>query len=233
MLELCGLRGIRNSEASLEVSISRPPFLPPETARPLEGCLAPWGSYAIEGDTILAHIPDDPYAAEAVLRIAYQHAIGRQGGFLIHASGVCFDGVAFLATGPSGSGKSTLARLAVEAGGTLLSDEIIGVLPDGRICGTPFRSDLEIPGSPSVVRLGQVLLLEKAPSEALKEVPGAEAVAALLSQAFRPLPEGMTTAGLFKLLARLVESPGVKRLAFRKHAEAGKFVASMLSATPT
>ena len=43
-----------------------------QRAQMLEGALTPWGDFALEGDTLYAHIPDDVWAAEAVLRVAWQ-----------------------------------------------------------------------------------------------------------------------------------------------------------------
>ncbi len=85
--------------------------------RKLESNMAPWGFYALEGDRVLAHIPDDKWAAEAVLRIAWQVATFRLGGILMHGCGLDFGGAGVAAIGHSGAGKSTLSALSSDAPG--------------------------------------------------------------------------------------------------------------------
>ena len=55
----------------------------------------------------------------------------------LHAGAVERDGAVVLVVGPSGSGKSTLVAALVRDGWALLSDEQLGVLPDGRLVAFP------------------------------------------------------------------------------------------------
>lgn len=85
---------------------------------------------------------------ENFLRVVYAHLALEAGGFLFHAAGVVRGGRAFLFFGPSGSGKTTTARLS--AGGRVLSDDLILVLPgEGkrfRAVSIPFRGHVaELP----------------------------------------------------------------------------------------
>jgi len=80
-------------------------------------------------------------AIENSLRFFVSTLALRQGGFLLHASGVVKDGRAVLFFGPSGAGKSTTASNA--PGTERLGDDLVLVEPwrDGafRACGVPFR----------------------------------------------------------------------------------------------
>src|SRR5712664_3826573 len=87
------------------------------SATPLDGLSPGAGIYAVEGNEIFVRIPRSAASAEASLRAVFQVATLRQGGLLVHGSGVAFDGRAVVAVGQSGAGKSTLARLCVAAGG--------------------------------------------------------------------------------------------------------------------
>lgn len=197
---------------------------------PIDGLESRLGSYRVEGDRILVRIIDDPLAAEAALRILWHVAIARQGGVLVHASGVLFGEEGVVALGPSGAGKSTFAALCTAAGGRLMSDEIIALYPDGSAHGTPFRSDNPAPGCPDRVRLRSLFLLEKGGEERLSPVEPSEAIAALLSQCFRSNDGELSGAETMKRLAPLIDDPGVHRLRFRKHLDAGRFVKEWLGA---
>ncbi len=199
-------------------------FSPGFTEQPLEGVMAPWGFFAAKGDELEGRIPDDAYAAEAVLRAAYQIAVARQGGLLIHASGVAFGESALVATGVSGAGKSTLARLCVEGGARLLSDEIMALYPDGHCHGTPFRSDLDLAGTPAPAQLRSVLLLHKAQEEQLVPWPTKDALPVVLSQTYRGVTAELSGAQALVRVGAVLDRVGVRRLSFRKHPDVGPFL---------
>lgn len=188
------------------------------------------GAWKLDGDLLSYDIGPGAYAAETTLRLAWQVVAGRVGGLLLHASGVALDGRALIACGPSGAGKTTFARLAVEAGCTLLSDELLVLLPDGTVMGTPFYSEASMVGSPTVARAAGLLVLDKAPAEAWHDVAAIEALRVFLPQCFEC--EGLTPPRRElrrRLLAFAAQVP-LKRLSFRRHPEAGHFVRSALAA---
>ncbi len=192
---------------------------------PFEGGPVAGSAYQILGDEIRVRIVDEPSAAEAAIRIAYQLGFIRQGAVMIHGSGVDFGGPAVVATGQSGAGKSTLAELCVaQVGAALLSDEIMALMPGGLAYGTPFRSDSRRPGAVGPARLSSVLLLEQGKHESLAEVEQAEAAGALLSQMFRPLGGELGKAEALRRISEVITTVGVRRLTFRKHAEAARFL---------
>ena len=214
---------------SAALAIRRVSSISADVAYPLEGSLAPWGSYAVEGDVLLAHIPDDPFAAESVLRVAYQIVSMHQGGILLHGAGVAFADRGVAAVGPSGAGKSTLASLCVLAGGRLLTDEVVQLFPDGSAFGTPFRSNAENVGSPGGVKLRSLLLLRKGTTERVEVLESAKALPALMGQLFRPVPGGISPAEAFRRLGTVVDCVGVRELTFRRDPAVGGFLKDWLS----
>lgn len=198
--------------------------------RPLEGSPAPWGFYRITGDLLEAHIPDDKWAAESILRIAWQLSTFRQGGVLMHGCGFAWGDRGFAAIGHSTAGKSTLARLCCAPPGnaTLLTDEIVQLFPDGRLFGTPFRSDTDTPGARGGVQLHALLLLDKGPHEALAALPPASAAPELLGQLYRGISEEVSQAQAVRRVMQLVDRVGVQRLTFRKDPAVGPFLRSRL-----
>jgi len=191
---------------------------------PLNGQRCDAGAYALKGDVLMASIPSETFAAEACLRALFEVATARQGGLLLHGAAVSFGGIGVVATGPSGSGKSTLARFCVQATGQLLSDETVALYPDGTVHGSPFVSDEDLIGRPQRAKLGVILLLEKGDEERLDSVPPNDAVVALLGQSYRPAPREATSAQLLQRACAFTARPGVQRLTFRKHPDAGAFV---------
>lgn len=161
--------------------------------------------------------------------MAFQIAIARQGGVLVHSSSVRFGSHAVVAVGQSTAGKSTLAGLCREAGGQLLSDEMTALFPDGTVYGTPFRSSDPTPGHPGPAKLGLLVLLDKAPHEALTPLAPEKALPRILEQVYRGYDRGELTPG--KILERVAGAMNVcppQLLSFRKHPDAGHFVRQAL-----
>lgn len=180
---------------------------------------------------VLVRIPEETFAAESALRVAYQVSIARQGGLLLHASSVSFGERAIVAVGQSTAGKSTLARLCREAGGELLSDEMTALFPDGTVYGTPFRSSDPTPGHPGPAKLGLLVLLDKAPHEALTPLGPDKALPRILEQVYRGYDGGaLTPARILERVAGAMNACPPQLLSFRKDPEAGHFVRRHLEA---
>jgi hypothetical protein len=182
------------------------------------------GSYQVEGATIRLACSESVMAAELGLRAAFQLATVRQGGVLLHSSGVVFAGRAVVAVGPSGAGKSTFARWMRQAGGEVLSDEVLALLPDGRVLATPFRSDADMLGTAREAPLGGLFALVHAPSESLAPLAPAAVVPLLLAQSFRAPADGLTQAELLQRVAGLASHFPAYRFSFRNHPEAGRYL---------
>lgn len=191
---------------------------------------APLGvcTYRLDGDTLHVAFEDGPFRAELVLRLAWYIVVTRLGGVLIHASGLTEGTRAIVAAGQSGNGKSTLSRLGTAAGLTLLSDEVVCLFPDGRVAGTPFRSDFDNVGAPLMVPARYFFALEKADHEELKPLSPLDAVQLAMAQCFEVAELALPRAEVRKRLLSFLSHVELRTLAFRKHADAGTFVAQAL-----
>lgn len=187
-------------------------------ARPFQPGQPTLGAIQVEEDGLVTDAPLALLPAELSLRALFQLAILRQGGLCLHAASVAFGEEAVVALGPSGAGKSTLARLCLQSGrASLLSDEVVALLPGGLVCGSPFRSEPDLPATRAEARLRALLLLEKGQAESLMPVRRAALVSPLLGQIFQGQGVGLNLGAetLPRLGGLLAPVPGF-RLSFRK-----------------
>ena len=228
--ELLGLASARCSLAPFLVESSSPPLfiqtgaVPAGKGRPLNPHRPEGARLYIQGPVLHIDPPQDALDAELALRAAFLLGTVRQGGVLLHSSGVVLGGKALVAVGPSGAGKSTFARLARQAGGELLSDEVLSLLPDGRVLGTPFRSDPDMVSTAREALLGGLFSLVHAPAESLEPFSPVSVVPLLLAQAFRAPSDGLTQAGLLQRVAGLASHFPAWRFSFRNRPEAGGYL---------
>lgn len=192
---------------------------------------APLGrcTFRFDGATLDVAVDDGMYRGELVLRLAWYLLGTRLGAVLIHASAVRLGDVALVAAGKSGDGKSTLARLCLGAGLELLTDEVVMLFPDGRISGTPFRSDFDNVGQPGLVRARYVVALEKAQREALEPLNPLAAVQLAMSQCFDVAEVALPRAEVRRRLLAFLAAVEPRTLAFRKDPAAGRFVREALA----
>jgi hypothetical protein len=154
------------------------------------------------------------------LGLAYQ-----QGGLLLHAAAIVRNEQAYVFLGHSGSGKTTCCRVSEKLPGIqVLNDDLVVLLPDAsdwRVFSTPFWNQTQVkPGMP-----GQGIRLRKIYSLVKDEVVWSEAISQAIAiaeiiacmPAFGRLPEEMRST-LWKPVQKLAQTPGVKRLHFRKDA---------------
>ena len=147
---------------------------------------------------------------------------------LIHACALREGDTAIVAAGKSGDGKSTLSRLGVGAGLALLTDEVVMLFPDGRICGTPFRSDFENAGQPGLVKAKYFFALEKAPGEELKPLSALAATQLAMAQCFDVAEVALPRAEVRQRLLQFLSNVELRTLTFRKDPAAGIFVRDLL-----
>ena len=191
---------------------------------------APLGqcTFKLGEGTLEVAVGEGMYPGELVLRLCWYLLATRQGAVLIHACALKEGDQAIVAAGKSGDGKSTLSRLGVGAGLELLTDEVVMLFPDGRVCGTPFRSDFENAGQPGLVKAKYFFALEKAPREELKELNALAATQLAMAQCFDVAEVALPRAEVRKRLLQFLSSTQLKMLAFRKDPEAGEFVKDLL-----
>jgi hypothetical protein len=205
-------------------------------ARPFQQEQPALGAVRVEEEGLVTDAPLALLPSELALRALFQLAILRQGGLCLHAAGVAFGEEAVVALGPSGAGKSTLSRLCVRSGrAALLSDEVVALLPDGLVCGSPFRSDADLPATCAEARLRAFLLLEKGQAESLTPVRPAALVAPLLGQVFQGGDaEGLSLgAGTLSRLSGLMAPVPGFRLTFRKDPAVAGFLDAWVHGLPS
>lgn len=181
--------------------------------------------YTLENGRLMVPPVNTPTQLEAVLRLIWYLATARHHGLMLHASGVAVDGLCAVVTGPSGTGKTTLALHAESAGATLLSDEILQLLPDGVVYGTPFASDPRSHGTPGPAKVKGWLTVEKAKSEQMSRWPLAKALVETAHQVF-------TLPGAEAPVAKVSKCLGVVSpvsFACRDHPQAGQVLVEWLS----
>jgi hypothetical protein len=146
----------------------------------------------------------------------------RDGGLLVHASSVIFDGGALLFIGHSGAGKSTIAGIAEECGGAVLSDDrtILTVEQDEvRAWGTPWHGTLARTSSASVPVRG-MYLLEQARSNSVDLVPTERALKELFVRLIHPRITGVEVGRAIDTLSVVLALTPLRILRFRPTAEA-------------
>ena len=124
-------------------------------------------------------------ACENLLRVLVAYRMLDLGGALVHAAGAAVGSRAVVAVGRSGAGKSTFARAASAAGAVVLSDDLVALLPgSGRpvVAPLPFTGDLPpAPAATAAAEIAALLRLEQAPTDELRPLGRAEALATLLA----------------------------------------------------
>ena len=135
---------------------------------------------------------------------------------LFHGSCVAVDGAGYLFTAKSGTGKSTHTRLWRE----LLGDRAVMVnddkplirITDGgaTVFGTPWNGKHRL-STNVAVPLKAICILERAETNAIRPISGAEAYPMLLQQVYRPL-DGAAMKKTLRLIDALAELVRLWRL---------------------
>jgi hypothetical protein len=86
----------------------------------------------VHGNRAELHVVDDENldTVEGLVAIALAWLLAPRGRFLVHGAAVARDDVGYLVLGESRAGKSTLAAGALEAGWSVLSDDLVVLTPD-------------------------------------------------------------------------------------------------------
>lgn len=114
------------------------------------------------------------------------------GGFLLHASAVVVDGVAYCFSAPSGTGKSTHTSLWLkefaDKGAYIINDDkpaikLVGGVP--MVYGTPFSGKYDISVN-TCVPLKALCFIERAETNSIRPVTPFKAATMILDQTIRP-----------------------------------------------
>lgn len=236
--------------------VARLEVLAPERVRPMPATRelprvqrTPEGLLRLEGEDYSATLSGDGlnamlvgqgrFPVETVLKVMLAGALARRGGLLVHGVAVVHQGRAALFVGHSGAGKSTLGALWAEAGGVVLSDELVAVWPEPVVVGGSGAASAPVwraAGTPWNVGMPDEAVLKAVGTLAWDsgsrwEVQAAGAVGRmLLLNAL--LPEATTTgrAGLLASAGRLLSEVPPVRLVFARDASAAAVVRGALEA---
>lgn len=166
-----------------------------------------------EGDLttrqIQLSVPQTPTAlGPSVFRTLCAILLLREGGFLLHASGVVHHGRAWVFCGPSESGKTTIARMA--KGLPVLSDETVAITKrvlSYAAFATPFFGE----GGPTMGevnthgRIRGLCFLHKAGQFSHRRLTAREAVERAFPQVLLPKTDTAVVSGLLGNLAEFAE----------------------------
>ncbi len=132
-------------------------------------------------------------------------------GFLLHASAVVVDGVAYCFSAPSGTGKSTHTSLWLKAfadkGAYIINDDKPAIkIVDGQpmVYGTPFSGKYDISVNIGVP-LKAICFIERSQTNSIQRVSPLKAVTRILDQTIRPDSEELMDK-LLKTLEEVVMS---------------------------
>jgi predicted ATPase len=167
------------------------------------------------------------YVVNPIVELCLVTRLARDGGLLLHASGVLAGREGYIFTGPSGAGKSTLADFFAAAGAVVLSDErvIIRVIAGAfTVWGTPWVGTGRHATNGAASLTALCCISHAGGGHAMRPMHPREVTERLLAQTFLPHwdPEAMdrTLASLVEIAER-VECAG---LAFAKDPDVVEFL---------
>ncbi len=167
-------------------------------------------SIKIDNDELEKTLPEYPLLDIQTLEYMrvgslFYTALLDNGGFLLHASAVVADGVAYCFSAPSGTGKSTHTSLWLETfadkGAYIINDDKPAIkLVEGvpLVYGTPFSGKYDINVNTSAP-LKAICFIERAEFNSIRKITPFKAATMILDQTIRPDDE----ARMDKLLSNL------------------------------
>ena len=156
---------------------------------------------------------------------AFCRGIIEHGRFFLHASAVVYEGAAYLFSGPSGTGKSTHTALwrKLFPQSYILNDDKPVIWPEkGKIFawGTPFSGRTDVQVNRGVPVKG-ICFLKPGRENRIRPVTGAEALALLLNNTWRPRSNpGMSL--LLDMMEQVVTETHVYELCCTEDPEAAR-----------
>ncbi len=174
------------------------------------------GTILIRPDVLPLELAPLDYPLDELLMV---NLLGRNRGVELHSCGVIDEaGRGHLFVGMSGAGKSTTARLWEGVSRGVVSDDRVIVREhDGAMWmyGTPWHGEAEL-SLAARVPLVDVYLLVQAPSNEIRALENATAVARLFGCAFPPFYDAASVDYTLGFLERLVKAVPVRELRFTR-----------------
>jgi hypothetical protein len=154
-----------------------------------------------------------------IVEVCLVTKLAREGGIMLHASGVVTEQGGWAFTGPSGAGKSTLADLFAHAGASVLSDErIILRNVQGRLVvyGTPWPGSGRQAANASTPLTALYCIRHGNGAHALRAISPRDFILFLLRQCFLPHWDRAAMDRTLGFLNELIAQLGCRELAFAK-----------------
>ncbi len=154
--------------------------------------------------------------------------LGQKRGFLLHASGVVWEGKGICFAGPSGAGKSTLLNLFQDevARECLLNDDRLAVRNYGnkwRVFGTPWYGESRVSSSRSA-DLAAIFFIRHSPRNYLKRISPADICSQLMVLGLLPLWDEEATSQVLAAFQRFIRDIPAFELGFRPDKSALKLI---------
>lgn len=157
-----------------------------------------------------------------IVEVCLVTRLAREGGLMLHASGVVTEQGGWAFTGPSGAGKSTLADLFAHTGASVLSDERIIIRNvQGRLMvyGTPWPGSGRRAANASAPLTALYCIRHGNGAHALRAISPRDFSLFLLRQCFLPHWDRTAMDRTLGFLTELIACLGCRELAFAKKAD--------------
>ena len=152
-----------------------------------------------------------------LIEVCLLSRLAREGGILLHASGVSFCEQGYVFTGPSGAGKSTIAEMFADRGATVLSDERVIVRMRGTgfvLFGTPWVGSGQYAANASASMTALYCIQHGQDRHRIDTLKPSTVVTRILQQAFLPHWDRAGVETTLEVLTSLTTTIPCRSLAF-------------------
>jgi hypothetical protein len=206
----------------------------------IPGGRIPWATLTLEPSLKAATLVRRPlWGGDPSIRVGFPfdeylmcRLLARQGGFVLHAAAVEYDGMGLLFAGHSGAGKSTISEIAETVGARILSDDraIITLQNDDPVLwGTPWHGSHR-KGESARAPLRGIFLLVQDQADGLVPLLPARAVGEIFVRLIHPTVDAGETAAVLDSVATVVAKLAVHELHFRPTPDAFRLAVEYIRA---
>ncbi|QPD03545.1 MAG: hypothetical protein Nkreftii_001319 [Candidatus Nitrospira kreftii] len=152
-----------------------------------------------------------------LIEVCFLSYLAREGGILLHASGLSFCEQGYVFTGPSGAGKSTIAEIFADRGATVLSDERVIVRmgnPGFVLFGTPWVGSGQYAANALAPMTALYCIQHGRERHRIDLLKPSTVVTRMLQQAFLPHWDRSGVATTLEVLTSLTTTMPCRGLAF-------------------
>jgi len=152
-----------------------------------------------------------------LIEVCFLSCLAREGGILLHASGLSFCEQGYVFTGPSGAGKSTIAEIFADRGATVLSDERVIVRMQGPgfvLFGTPWVGSGQYAANASAPMTALYCIQHGQERHRIDILKPSTVVTRMLQQAFLPHWDRSGVETTLEVLTSLTTTMPCRSLAF-------------------